>query len=83
MRCFKHRIPGKVKVPSHRARGSKFHRLARRWLISNPYCHRCGMPGEEVHHVVPVSVAPERMYDLDNLATVCRACHRAIHGKSE
>ena len=47
--------------------------------MASPYCVRCGRPGEEVHHVVPRAVAPERTLDPSNLATMCRSCHHAMH----
>ena len=49
------------------------------WIRNHPWCVRCGKPGEEVHHVVPRAIAPERTFDVTNLATMCRACHHALH----
>jgi len=46
-----------------------------------PSCNRCGRPGEEVHHIIPRCVRPDLMYDLDNLETLCRACHEEHHKK--
>lgn len=51
----------------------------RKWLRAHPHCHRCGLAGEEVHHVVPRSVDPSRIYDISNLMTLCKACHRLEH----
>lgn len=31
--------------------------------------------GLETHHIVPLSIDPERAYDVDNLVTLCRAHH--------
>ena len=32
----------------------------------------------DVHHVIPRSVAPERVYEVDNGTVVCRAHHDAL-----
>ena len=70
------------KLSSHREmRGGKWERMRRRWLMRYPSCARCGMAGEEVHHIAPRSVAPERAYDWTNLLTLCRRCHRLEHGQ--
>jgi 5-methylcytosine-specific restriction endonuclease McrA len=59
-----------------------YNKLRRQWLRRHPHCHRCGLAGEEVHHIVPRSVDPTRVYDLANLMTLCKACHRLEHAKS-
>ena len=39
-------------------------------------CQKCGKVGRlEVDHRVPLDIAPDRMYDLDNLQSLCRGCH--------
>lgn len=43
-------------------------------------CHRCGRGAQEVHHIRPVSDAPELAYDPTNLMPLCRPCHDAEHG---
>ena len=32
-----------------------------------------------VHHIVPVREAPERALDMDNLMSLCNACHERMH----
>lgn len=58
----------------------------RRWrklrlvqLRANPFCQwpECGVPAQEVDHVVPLAVAPDRRYDLSNLQSLCTPHHRA------
>ena len=61
--------------------GSAWQRVRRRWLMQHPRCAQCGLPAEQVHHVVPRHVAPERTLDYSNLMSVCRRCHEAIHGE--
>ena len=52
-------------------------------------CVECGMPAEEVHHVIhltPKNITdPSITMNPDNLRSLCRACHfkahRGEHGK--
>lgn len=32
-----------------------------------------------VHHIVPLKVAPEKALELDNLMSLCNACHERMH----
>jgi len=48
-------------------------------------CQRCGVGGGpngnfelHAHHIVPISQGGS--HDYDNLITLCRSCHNAIHG---
>ena len=45
-------------------------------------CQDCGtIEGElHAHHIVPVSVAPHLVSDVDNGVTLCAPCHRKRHG---
>lgn len=50
------------------------------FLKGEPLCRHCKQRGEirsatEVDHIVPLSVAPHRKYDLDNLQPLCKSCH--------
>ncbi len=50
-------------------------------LSLDPLCQDCRERGElvaaaQVHHVVAREVDPARAYDLDNLRSLCLACHR-------
>lgn len=48
---------------------------------ANPRCAWCGRDKHlEVHHVEPVSVAPEKAGDPNNMIMLCRkpACHQVI-----
>lgn len=46
-------------------------------------CERCGMPGEEVHHITYLT--PENINDpyitlsWDNLELLCQSCHSKEH----
>ena len=68
-----------MKAKPNRLTGQRWTDMRTQWIRNHPWCVRCGKPGEEVHHVVPRAIAPERTFDVTNLATMCRACHHALH----
>ena len=40
-------------------------------------CQYCGQPNSKtVDHIVPIEYDQQRMASIDNLATICRECHR-------
>ena len=44
-------------------------------------CVTCGSKDElECHHIKPVVTHPEEAYNIENLTTLCRVCHRKEHG---
>lgn len=49
---------------------------------SHPDCEFCKRPGTrgsiEVHHKLPVSVAPELAADTANMVSLCKKCHLAV-----
>jgi 5-methylcytosine-specific restriction endonuclease McrA len=59
--------------------GGRWQRIRRTWLMQHPACNRCGLAGEEVHHIVPRAIAPLRWDDYSNLETLCHRCHMAHH----
>lgn len=44
-------------------------------------CLMCKQVGYslQAHHIIPFSVAPELWFDVDNGATLCKACHHQVH----
>ena len=51
-------------------------------------CQRClenGLltPAEMVHHVEPVETHPWLAFVLDNLLSLCNACHNSVHRKGK
>ena len=65
-------------------------RLRRDKLTKHPLCQRCAdegriTPAREVHHVRPVEEGvgyaerERRMYDPDNLRSLCHDCHVKTH----
>lgn len=60
--------------------GRRWTAWARSFRRANPICQRCQLGlSDEVHHVVPVSEAPERTFDVSNVVALCRRCHRLVH----
>lgn len=68
-----------MKAKPNRLKGQAWTNMRTQWIRNHPWCVRCGRQGEEVHHVVPRAIAPERTLDATNLATLCRSCHHALH----
>ena len=60
-------------------RSPQWRSLERHFLVANPECAACGgWVLLQVHHVVPVSVDPERELKWSNLVALCmgpRLCH--------
>lgn len=55
---------------------AEWKKLSRLVLIKANYrCAECGKLAVEVHHIVPVTEAPERRLDITNLTPLCTACH--------
>jgi len=47
-------------------------------------CQMCGSQIRRelvIHHILPVSYAPERIEDFENLITLCKECHQKAHGQ--
>jgi predicted kinase len=50
----------------------------------NHLCQRCLKqdiltPANTVHHITELEQAPDRGLDIDNLETICPACHNLVH----
>lgn len=51
-----------------------------RLRIDSYWCTRCRRTvATMVHHVIPREIAPELELDLDNLRSLCAACHAIMH----
>lgn len=57
----------------------KWEEFERKYWEKHPdekYCHICGeRKNVELHHIIPRHVAPDKIFDEDNLIPLCRACH--------
>lgn len=60
-------------------RNPKWHTLRNKHIEDNPSCICCGkIDQQEVHHISPVSIAPELELEPSNLVTMCERCHLVI-----
>ena len=65
--------------------GKKWQRIRSMVLKRDGYmcreCRRYGkrVPAEHVHHVAHAEDDPTRIYDLDNLISLCAKCHNKAH----
>lgn len=73
---------------SERGYDSRWRAVRSEKLKLNPLCQDCELGGKitvanEVHHIVKVSVSPESRLDLNNLMSLCKACHsiRTLRGE--
>lgn len=46
-------------------------------------CQVCGNPYDQVHHVVPVRVAPYLACDPENLVCLCEECHEVADADND
>jgi hypothetical protein len=54
------------------------------YLKEHPFCIKCAdenldFPTEELHHIIPVEVAPDRRLDPKNIQPLCRYHHLRVH----
>lgn len=73
------RNPSQVTKHARRANGVR--KAMDKFREENPYCAWCGRDKKlEVHHIEPVSVAPEKAADFSNMIMLCRKppCHQVI-----
>jgi len=61
--------------PRQRGYDSTWEKVRAMKLAQDPYCNRCGKPGEDVHHIKTIATHPDLRLDLTNLETLCHSCH--------
>ena len=71
------------KTTKERGYDSRWHRLSVHKRTIDPLCENClnegrVTPADEVHHIVPIAVAPELRLKIGNLMSVCRSCHEVV-----
>jgi len=77
---YKNRILGIVKIKKKRLRNNKIIRWSKEVRKrANNVCELCGEPAVDAHHIVPICVDKELIYDLDNGIALCLECHRKKH----
>ena len=74
-----------VRNPAYVTKNARRQASVRRAMLdykeTNPSCEWCGRSKKmDVHHIEPVSVAPEKADDPKNMATLCKkpACHQVV-----
>ena len=62
-----------------RSYGYAWRKLRNAYIQEHPYCEICGYHSlqNDVHHIEPRHMAPERLLDKTNIMTLCRKykCH--------
>lgn len=58
----------------------RYKRMRLEFLTKNPLCAGCERKGivraaEELDHIVPAKLAPDRFWDETNLQGLCKPCH--------
>ena len=64
--------------------GRSWERIRKQYVSLHPFCEECyerGIitPVEHVHHKIPLTEGGTN--DFDNLESLCKSCHRAIHNR--
>lgn len=84
--CEEHKKQANKYRGSFRERGydSRWDKIRRMKVRQDPLCEICKQedrltPVEIVHHIKKVTDRPDLLLDMDNLKSVCRACHAKIH----
>lgn len=84
----------KYKIYNKLINSYTWQKLRHRKFLANPVCEICAAEGrvrptEEVHHIVPVENGRDEAemrrlaYDYNNLQSLCKACHAAIHSRAK
>jgi 5-methylcytosine-specific restriction endonuclease McrA len=74
----------RTKTTKQAGRGHDWRTLSERYRAINPLCEDCLGAGRttaaaEVHHVIPITVAPELRLAIENLVSLCKSCHQNRH----
>jgi 5-methylcytosine-specific restriction protein A len=65
---------------------NRWRKLSEAKREADPLCEEClkleiAVPAEEVHHVIPIRLAPHLAFEWSNLESLCVDCHRAKDGE--
>jgi len=81
-RYNKHEEHDKNRATStQRGYGYRWQKAREAYLKNNPLCVQCERDGRvndrelEIDHIVPINIAPDRQYDLNNWQVLCKSCH--------
>jgi 5-methylcytosine-specific restriction endonuclease McrA len=75
--------PSHNQTTKQRGYGNDWRKLSIHKRTIDPLCEHCltkGMvkPATEVHHIIAIARAPHKRLDIDNLMSVCHACHEEL-----
>ena len=74
------RLKGSKVARRDTVRGGRWTRLASKYKAIHPICERCGHRATvHIHHKIPISIDPSRLYSWQNLQGCCVPCHEAVH----
>jgi len=70
---------------------SRWKKLRAYKIMQNPLCELCQVKGitkqtEEVHHIKHINIDhpdPDTIFSYENLMSVCKTCHCAIHNANK
>ena len=70
---------------TQRGYDGQWRKVRRLKFLDNPLCEWCEANGlvvaaQEIHHKIPIKEAPEKRLEMDNLESLCRACHETTKG---
>lgn len=73
------------RTTTERGYGADWQRVSRRVRQLKPLCEVCEKQGKvtaasQVHHKIPIALAPHLRLDASNLMSVCGPCHAWLEG---
>jgi len=82
-RCYPSHHGG---TTAQRGYDNRWRVLSERKRSIDPLCENClgkGVtePATEVHHIIAIATAPHLRLSMDNLMSVCHACHQELEGR--
>ena len=68
---------------SQRGYGSAWQKYRAGYLLSHPYCVKCGKVASVVDHIKPYRGDQTLFWDKENHASLCRHCHNSYKQRLE
>ncbi len=91
-RCACGGTPGRFGDPrrgsaASRGYGSDWSKFRNAYLSLHPLCSSCESQGRvvvaaELHHLIPIRLAPSRRLDPTNCVGLCKRCHAGVTAKA-
>jgi hypothetical protein len=77
--CEVHQCAHKPRADNSLWRSTRGQRLRAWQLAEHPYCDECGAVAKQVHHKQSQIDRPDLILAIDNLQSLCHACHCDKH----